>query len=298
MKKKIKALALGAVLWDVINGKEYIGGAPFNFAANFKRLGGESALLTAIGNDERGMRALNAITGCGLDERFVQRNEKCCTGVAMATVAPNGDAVYDIPHAAFDEITFTSQTEKLITEFDPDVIYFGSFEQRGEVTRNAFRGILERKMSHHVFFDVNIRMGFTDKDVFAFGFEKSDIVKVNEEECFTISELFYGKKLVKEEFAERLFESFGISCVIVTLGEKGCYAFYKGRGHYAAPIPVSAVDTIGSGDAFAGAFLYSYLSGREMKDCLKNGNALGAFVASKRGALPELSAGILGEITR
>ena len=37
--KKIRALSVGAVLWDVINEREYIGGAPFNVAVNLKRLG-------------------------------------------------------------------------------------------------------------------------------------------------------------------------------------------------------------------------------------------------------------------
>lgn len=297
-KKKIKALALGAVLWDVINDIEYIGGAPFNFAVNMQKLGAESALLTSVGNDDRGNRALERITGYGLDKKFVQRNKNCPTGVAMATVGANGDAVYDIPYAAFDEIIFGSETERLIREFSPDVIYFGSFEQRNEITRKTFRDILEKNISDHVFFDVNIRMNFIDKEVLTFGFEKSDIVKLNEEEGLIVSELLYGKKLDMSEFARRLSENFNILCVIITLGEKGCYAFCMGEEYFADPIPVSAADTIGAGDAFSGAFLYAYLSGCDIDVSLNRGNVLGAFVASKRGALPELGIDILNKIKR
>ena len=141
-------------------------------------------------------------------------------------------------------------------------------------------------------------MNFKDKDVLSFGLGKSDVVKLNEEESFLLSEIFYGKKLGKEEFSKRAAEQFDIACVIITLGEKGCYAFCNGKEYTVEPLPVFAADTIGAGDAFSSAFLYSYLSGFDLEGCLKNGNLLGAFVASKTGALPELDENIINKIKR
>ena len=44
----MKALAFGEVLWDIYPENQYIGGAPFNFAAHFKKCGGEPHIITAV----------------------------------------------------------------------------------------------------------------------------------------------------------------------------------------------------------------------------------------------------------
>ena len=49
-----KVAVFGEVLWDIIEGKEYIGGAPFNLACHLKKLGVDVIFISAVGNDERG----------------------------------------------------------------------------------------------------------------------------------------------------------------------------------------------------------------------------------------------------
>ena len=41
----MKALSLGEILWDVYPDKEYLGGAPLNFAAHFANQGGDAIKL-------------------------------------------------------------------------------------------------------------------------------------------------------------------------------------------------------------------------------------------------------------
>ena len=59
----MRIVSIGEVLWDVIGGSEYLGGAPLNFAAHAHKLGHEVYLLSAVGEDERGKRALLASIG-------------------------------------------------------------------------------------------------------------------------------------------------------------------------------------------------------------------------------------------
>lgn len=287
MKKKIKVLALGAVLWDVIGENEYIGGAPFNFAVNMARLGSEVAMVTSVGKDARGERALNIVKEYGVSDKFVQISENCCTGYAKATIDENGNAVYDIPYAAFDDILVSDEIIEKINEFAPDVLYFGSFEQRNLTTRTTFEEILNKVHVKNVFFDINIRMNFADKKVLAFGFEKSSIVKLNEDEAKFVAELFYGETLEQPELAKRLKAEFNVECLIVTLGEKGCKV-YADKEYFGNPIPAQTGDTIGAGDAFSGAFATSYVKGEGVQKAANKGNLLGSYVAGKRGALPEL----------
>lgn len=93
--KKIRALSVGAVLWDVINEREYIGGAPFNVAVNLKRLGAESAFVTCVGRDARGDRALEKIREYGVHS-FAQRDERFATGRRGGSIGRDGQR--DLPH--------------------------------------------------------------------------------------------------------------------------------------------------------------------------------------------------------
>ena len=46
-----KILSFGEVLWDVINGQAYIGGAPFNLAGHLAQLGEGAFLYSKVGGD-------------------------------------------------------------------------------------------------------------------------------------------------------------------------------------------------------------------------------------------------------
>jgi fructokinase len=59
---------------------------------------------------------------------------------------------------------------------------------------------------------------------------------------------------------------------------------------------VDVIDAVGAGDAFLAALLHGLLAGREPANILEEANALGAFVASRRGATPELDAAALARI--
>ena len=54
----MRIVSVGEILWDVIGATEYLGGAPLNFAAHARKLGHEVFLISAVGEDERGRRAL------------------------------------------------------------------------------------------------------------------------------------------------------------------------------------------------------------------------------------------------
>ncbi len=56
----MRILSVGEILWDVIGQTEHLGGAPLNFAAHAQKLGHEVFLLSAVGDDKRGLRALGA----------------------------------------------------------------------------------------------------------------------------------------------------------------------------------------------------------------------------------------------
>ena len=54
----MKALLFGEILWDIIDSKPYIGGAPFNLAAHLTNMGFKSTLISSVGKDALGRKAL------------------------------------------------------------------------------------------------------------------------------------------------------------------------------------------------------------------------------------------------
>src|SRR5580692_1094193 len=68
----VKIVSIGEILWDVFPDAERLGGAPFNFTVNAHRLGHEVRFISAVGQDDRGLRALNRVTRLGLSVAFVR----------------------------------------------------------------------------------------------------------------------------------------------------------------------------------------------------------------------------------
>lgn len=78
--------------------------------------------------------------------------------------------------------------------------------------------------------------------------------------------------------------------LIVTLGEQGSLAWERHAAnhlHVAAPT-ITAVDTVGAGDAFASGYCAAVLAGCDLQEALTWGNACGAHVASVAGVLDAL----------
>jgi fructokinase len=73
----------------------------------------------------------------------------------------------------------------------------------------------------------------------------------------------------------------------VTQGADGCTVHSGGLARSYPCEPVRAADTVGAGDAFSAAFLEHYCRTGDPFASAQRGNLLGAYVASKPGAVPE-----------
>lgn len=77
--------------------------------------------------------------------------------------------------------------------------------------------------------------------------------------------------------------TYGPGQVVVTLGADGALALIDGQEHRAPGIEVTAVDTVGAGDAFVAGYLTALLSGAEPLERLQLGNTLGAHICQVPG---------------
>ena len=70
---------------------------------------------------------------------------------------------------------------------------------------------------------------------------------------------------------------------VIKLGKTGAMAIKDGEKYFAPAYKVQAVDTTGAGDSFNAGFIYGFLQGLPMEECLKCGNGCGALSVTKLG---------------
>jgi fructokinase len=287
MQEKRKAAAFGEILWDILPDRKCLGGAPFNCGAHLNRLGFETSMVSALGNDELGRDAVELIKKECIRDTYLQIYDDVPTGFTTVTLE-NGIPSYEFNSpCAWDRI---APDEKLIKNFLSvhwNIFCFGSLAQRSETSRTTLTKILSRIDADIVFFDVNLRKKFFTEDIIRKSLECTDILKMNDEEVPVLSELLGFDSSDGSSFIYKLIEKYALKGVIVTLGKKGVCAYFDGNVYTQTPSPVKVADTVGAGDSFSAAFLASFTSGHSVQDALAAGTSLADFVVSHYGALPE-----------
>jgi len=287
----MKALFFGEILWDIIEGKAYLGGAPFNVAAHTAQCGGQSAIISRLGKDELGEKTIEEIKKLSVDTALVQWDEQHPTGT-VDVFLEEGQPDYTIhENVAYDFIE-TGPLKSALSTHTSDCFYFGTLAQRNDISRNTLRWILNNKSFSQVFYDVNLRKGIDSKPIIENSLNFCNIFKLNQDEVGIIGELLYGKSYSLPDFAKAIQQDFAVDIVIITASEKGCYI---GADEFQL-VPgqkTQLVDAVGAGDAFSAAFLYKYYQEKDSFKAAETANKLGAFVASSRGPIPAYSPEII-----
>ncbi len=291
----MKILAFGEILFDVIEGENFLGGAPLNFAAHLAKCGAESYIFSKVGQDDLGNSAVNQVKNLGVKTGFVQTDAAYPTGTVEVTLSA-GQPEYTIHEdVAYDFIALNGKAA-FLESIDFDVLYFGTLAQRSQQSRRALRQIVEAGKFKQVFYDVNLRQEFFSKEILESSLQLCTILKLNDEEVKVLAKLLYGQELSLISFLEKTAETFHINIIIVTAGAAGCFVYEGQQLHTVQGHAVTVADTVGAGDAFSAAFVYKLLSGESASKAAATANKLGAFVASCRGPIPVYSAEIKKEL--
>ena len=72
----LKTLSFGAVIWDIVDGKCFLGGDSLNVASHLSKLGAESYYLTCLGYDDPGKTAYTQIKKIGTSFQILE-NRNC-----------------------------------------------------------------------------------------------------------------------------------------------------------------------------------------------------------------------------
>ena len=287
----MKIVSIGEVLWDVIEGQEYLGGAPFNFAAHMRRLGHAVFFVSGVGRDQRGERVLQKMTGLGLSTEYVSRVEEAATGWVEVTLDARGQPRFIIHRPAAYDFAGLSELElqRLASE-RPDWIYLGTLMQMSPQAKSLTMSLLACNKSARRFYDVNLRPECYEAGLVRELMSQATVVKLNEEEAAEIARMFERPRpAALEQFCRSYSHEFGWEAVCVTRGARGCVLLIGDEYIEANGYQVEVADTVGAGDAFAAAFLHGLGCGWAPARIADFANRVGALVASRRGAIPAWS---------
>jgi len=280
----MKIISIGEILWDVIEGQEHLGGAPLNLSVHASRLGHDATLVSAVGADQRGDRALQAMSGLGLSIGCVQRSDEWPTGIVTVTVAADGQPEFEIHRpAAYDSIKLEAPARERLAVWDPDWICFGTLLSMYPRGRTVLFEAMDALPRARRFYDVNLRPKSFTPDLVLALLGRATVVKLNQDEVHSIDVMFQESNRTLEEFCRDYAARFAWEAMCVTRGELGCAMLVRDQYVEVPGYRVQVGDTVGAGDAFSAAFLHGINAGWPVAQIGDFANRLGALVASRPG---------------
>jgi len=287
-------LGIGELLWDVLPEGPRLGGAPANFTVMAGRLGNHAAILSRIGRDDLGRKAVERLDPLPADTSFVEVDPAHETGRVTVSFE-GGQPHYEIHHpAAWDFLELTGEWVQLAER--ADAICFGSLAQRSRESRQTIQTLAAQTKAECVrVFDVNLRAPYYSGEIIQESLELATVMKMNDAEVPQVLALL-GLPVSEDGGpgqlrlgAERLLDEFPeLNMVAVTRGGHGSLLVTREEWHEHPGIPITVADTIGAGDAFTAAMTHYLLRGADLATLNEAGNRWGGWVASQSGAMPAL----------
>lgn len=283
----MRVLVLGEILWDVFDKEERLGGAPFNFAAQFARLGNRSALVSAVGDDERGRKALSRARELGVDASFISTVSEAATGVVLVELDTGGQPQYEIRRpAAYDFAELDSDALARLSEEPPDWIYYGTLFASQDRPRRLLERVLRALPDVPRFYDVNLRPDSYDRELVLALLPEASVLKVNGDEVRHIRQMMGEPDQGEEAFARGVALRHTMRAVCITRAEQGSALLWDGEWVEASGVTVEVADAVGAGDAFSAALLHGVAQAWPLRKRIEFANRVGALIASKAGATP------------
>ncbi|MBK8944795.1 MAG: carbohydrate kinase [Ignavibacteriae bacterium] len=283
MNKNI--VCFGEVLWDILPSGKVAGGAPMNVAIRLQSLGIPTKIISKIGNDSLGSELLSILKNKKVDISQIQLDKKMKTGEVLVKLDSNGIATYNIVYpSAWDKIELTEENINCVK--NSDAFIFGSLICRDEVSKYSLLKLLEN--AKYKVFDVNLRKPFYSIPLICELMNKSDLIKMNDEELLIIAKELGSTEIKIEENIKFISHKTKTNSICITRGKDGAILFIDNKFYFHNGFKVKVEDTIGSGDSFLAALISKILISQNYEEALEFACAVGAIIASHKGANPIL----------
>lgn len=281
-------LVWGEVLWDRFPDGPQLGGAPANVAWHLGQAGAWAQLVSRVGDDEWGHRAL-AQLGELVDVSLVQVDRQRATGEVLVTLA-GGDPRYTlVPGRAWEAIELTAAVRASFS--DAGAFVYGTLSQRTPAGLAEWRRAIAALPTGCLrVCDPNMRPADLAPAQLAEAIEVADVLKVNARELQLIGAAL-GWRDPLDELRRRP------RVIAVTDGASGSTIYAEDRViEVAAAAARPGGDNVGCGDAYLAILVHGASSGWSLEDSGPAASRWAAEVASHRGATPRFDEERIAEL--
>ena len=276
------------------------GGAPANVAVAAARLGADSAFIGKVGNDYYGGFLRETLTENMVDVSGMLTDASAPTTLAVVSLTDSGERSFSFYRRNCADTLLSSGEISLDLLRDTRFLHFGSVSLTDDPARSVtlFAAQKAKELGATVTYDPNYRANLWNSEEEAVERMKSvlgfvDILKISDEEL----PLLTGTD-DPEAGTRQLFDEYGISLILLTLGSDGAYYRRGDETGKAEGFKVKVADTNGAGDTFFGAFLSRMaalgvykpdeLSAEQLFDSVRTANLAASLTTSRHGAIPAM----------
>jgi fructokinase len=285
-------LCFGEVLWDAFGEEKKAGGAPMNVARHLVQQQVDVLFASRVGTDEPGIGLSAFLKDNGLYSSLIQHDNNLPTCEVTVQLDEDHQATYIIPEpVSWDNIQ--PEAALMNNAKNAAAIVFGSLACRHEVTYYTLSALLAEPGPLKIF-DVNLRPPHYHLITIEKLAAKADMIKMNEEEA---NLLIPGDHLLEDKIRE-FQKKFHCQTICITRGARGAIIWHNGEFYEHGGYKVRVQDTVGAGDAFLATLIAGLLNNVQVAKVLKKACAVGAFVASQRGANPLYDQEIINMLIR
>lgn len=260
-----RLICCGEALVDFVSTKEkggqplfrpVAGGAPYNSAIAAARLGLPTSFMGAVGDDWLGelLRETLRSAGVALDLLGTRKH-----GTPIALAKEMDGSVEYVFHGVGAE---TPIIEKAwLAQSLPDntaYLLIGAVATAIDPPARHIEDLVERHQNRLIiYYDINVRPSIID--------DRDDFINRMDRLCAHAHIIKLSDDDARWLYPERSLEQVANDClgkgallVLLTMGEKGAQVFTQnGIGAIVSPTRVEVIDTVGAGDAFNAAFIFS-----------------------------------------
>ncbi|NLC69231.1 MAG: sugar kinase [Clostridiaceae bacterium] len=251
-----------------------MGGAACIFACQCAKLGLSTLGVGVAGRDLFGELALQRLKECGVDINSVRVCDSLRTGLGIALCKTNDRAI----------LTYTGTIDAVEPGWVEEKLPFARhLHIASYYLMSSLRPHWERLAAYAKTCGLTISLdtNWDPSERWNGIFELSpyiDLFMPNDSEVMAITgekDAFRGMEKLSGYFKN----------VVMKMGEKGAAIISNGKFLHIETITVELVDAVGAGDSFNAGFLYGWLNGLSLEDCLRIGCFCGSSNVTSQGGI-------------
>jgi len=251
-----------------------VGGKGNNQATAAKRAGADVVFISKVGNDFLKDIAVKHLVSEGIDMKYIPTAD-----------AETGSAVIEVEDSGQNRIAIIKGANDLVSRDDvcSAECEFASCNAVLTQLETSMDSVLAAKELSNKYGKPFILNPAPYQPLPAKLLNGTDYITPNETEAGSITGITVDDDASIRE-AAKIMLSMGIKNVIITLGSRGSYFTNGITEMFIDAVKCKAVDTVGAGDTFNGAFAAALASGKDTESALKFASRAASISVTRKGA--------------